>query len=67
MSSSLTPPALHLSNVAGSPGSTWAGAAAILGTLSTTMGSVGMPTSAGGWLGLLAALLAGVGAIFSRA
>ena len=67
MSSSLTQPALGTSNVTGSPGSTWAGAAAVLGTLASTMGAAGMPTSTPGWIGFAAAMLAGAGAIFSRA
>lgn len=59
-------PALHTSNVLGSPGSTWAGAAAIFGVVTAAMGG-GFPTTQAGWITFGVALATGVGAIFSRA
>jgi len=62
-----TNPVLGFSNILSSPGSTWAGAAAILGVIANAMGTNGFPTSAQGWLGFGGSLVLGLGAIFSRA
>ena len=57
----------HYSNIKGSPGSTWAGVAAIFGIVSSTLGaSTHMPSTSGEWITLIVALVAGVGAIFSK-
>lgn len=66
MSGSAAPAALHPSNVFGSPGSTWAGVAAILGVVTTAM-SGGLPTSQAGWVTFGVSVVAGIGAIFSKA
>lgn len=58
-------PMLHLSNVLGSPGATWAGVAAIAGVLAAAMHS-GMPTSPPEWAAFIAALATGLGGVFGR-
>lgn len=58
--------ALHPDNVTGSPGSTWAGAAAILGVLSGALNH-GVPVTVPGWIGFAVTVLTGIGAIFSKA
>lgn len=59
-------PALHFSNILGSPGSTWSGAAAILAVLASAM-SAGFPTTEAGWVTFVVAVVTGVGSIFSKA
>ena len=59
-------PALHASNIFGSPGSTWAGAAVIIAVVGNAM-ATGMPTTQAGWLAFVASILTGLGAAFSKA
>lgn len=59
-------PTFSIDHIAGHPGSTCAGLAAILGTVLTTIGQQGVPTSAGGWAGLGAVALMSAGAILGK-
>jgi hypothetical protein len=59
-------PALHPSNVLGSPGSTWAGASSLLLILGRAM-ETGMPQTPQGWIAFGVAVVTSIGAIFSRA
>lgn len=66
MSATTTTPMLHVSNILGSPGSTWTGAGVIFGVLATAM-SGAMPTTSQGWVAFAVAVLLGIGGIFSKA
>lgn len=66
MSGSAAPAALHPANITGSPGSTWAGVAAILGVVTSAMSS-GLPTTQAAWIAFGVSIVSGVGAIFSKA
>ena len=66
MSGSNPAPVIHPSNILGSPGSTWAGVAAILGVVTSAMSS-GLPTTQAGWITFGVAVVTGIGAIFSKA
>lgn len=55
---------LHFGNILGSPGSTWAGVAAIFAVVSGAMNH-GLPTDPPGWVGFIVTIGTGIGAIFS--
>lgn len=60
------PPALHVDNVAASPGSTFAGLSALLFGLSNGVGAQGLPTTTAGWVTFGLASLGGLLGIFGR-
>jgi len=66
MSGTTTPKAVGAANIFGSPGSTWAGGAAILSVVANAMQS-GLPTNTAGWVSFAVSVLMGIGAIFSKA
>lgn len=57
---------LHPDNVLGSPGTTWAGLAAILAVVSGALNH-GVPIGVPGWIGFAVTIVSGIGAIFSKA
>lgn len=65
MSITTTPPAVHTANITGSPGTTFAGIAAILAVVEHAMAG-GMPTTQGGWIIMAGAIVSGIGGVLGR-
>lgn len=67
MSGTTPTPAVHPANIAGSPGSTWAGAGvAIVGVVASMIQANGIPTTAAGWFMFLGSLATGIMAALGK-